>query len=112
MAEKYLVAEHPGRRHRTKPIEMRCVELRMRRPVPRSHLLGGPVDQIAIVVAEHMNRIERHQRVHRPPRVERSARHVAEIDDLADALGADVGNDSLKREMVSVNIGDRGKAHE
>ena len=69
------------------------------------------VDQIAIVIAEHMHGVERHQGIHRPPRVERAARHVAEIDDLVDALRADVGDNSLKREIVSVHIGNRGKAH-
>ena len=83
----------------------------MRGPVPRPHLLRRPVDQIAVVIAEHVNGVERHQRVHRPPRVERPARHVAEIDDLFDALRADVGNDRFQREIISVDIGDRGKAH-
>jgi hypothetical protein len=46
------------------------------------------------MIAEHMNRVERHQRVHRPPRVERSARHVAEINDVVDAA-RDVGDNSL-----------------
>jgi hypothetical protein len=63
------------------------------------------------MIAEHVNRAEHHQRVHRPPRVERTARHVAEIDDVVDAPRADVGDSSLKREMIFVHIGNRGKAH-
>ncbi len=58
-----------------------------------------------------MNGVERHQRVHRAPGVERSARHVAEIDDLLDTLRANVGNDRFERQIISVDIGDRGKAH-
>ena len=63
------------------------------------------------MIAEHMNGIERHQRVHGPPRIERAARHVAEIDDLVDALRADVGQHGFQREIVSVHIGNRGKTH-
>jgi hypothetical protein len=90
---------------------MRGLKLRMSGPVPRSHLLRRPVDQIAVVIAEHVNGVERHQRVHRAPGVERSARHVAEMDDLFDALRTDVGNDRFQRQIVSVDIGDRRKAH-
>ncbi len=64
------------------------------------------------MIAEHVNRVEGHQRVHRPSRVERAARHVAEIDDLVDVLGADVGDYGFKREVVSVHIGNRCKAHD
>ena len=46
------------------------------------------------------------------PRIERPARHVAEIDDLADALRADVGDDGFQREMVSMHVGNGGEAHE
>ena len=63
------------------------------------------------MIAEHVNGVERHQRVHGAPRVERAARHVAEIDDLADALRADVGQHRFQREIVSVHIGNRGKTH-
>ena len=63
------------------------------------------------MIAEHVNGIERHQRVHGSPRVERAARHVAEIDDLANALRADVGQHGFQREIVSVHIGNRGKTH-
>ena len=112
MAEKHLVTIDACRRHRTQPIEMRLVELRMHGPVPGTHLLRRPVDQIAVVIAEHVYRIERHQRIHRAPRIKRAARHVAEIDDLVDALRADVGNDSFQREIVSVHIGNRGKTHQ
>ena len=63
------------------------------------------------MIAEHVNGIERHQRVHGSPRVERTARHVAEIDDLANALRADVGQHGFQREIVSVHIGNRGKTH-
>ena len=111
MAEKNPVAEHKRRRHRAQPVEVISVELPVRGAVPRSHLLGRPVDQITVVIAEHVNRVERHQRVHRPPRVERAARHVAEVDDLVDVLGVDVSNDRFKREIVSVHVGNRGKAH-
>jgi hypothetical protein len=64
------------------------------------------------MIAEHMNRAERHQRIHGPPGVERAARHVAKIDDVVDALRADVGDNCLKREIVSVHIGNHGKAHQ
>jgi hypothetical protein len=64
------------------------------------------------VIAEHVNRVERHQGIHRPPGVERAACHVAKVDDLVDVLGADVRNHSLKREVVSMHIGNRGKAHD
>jgi hypothetical protein len=64
------------------------------------------------MIAEHVNRAEHHHRVHYPPRVERAARHVAEIDDVVDALRADVGDSSLKREIISVHIGNRGKARQ
>ena len=63
------------------------------------------------MIAEHVNGIERHQRVHGPPRIERTARHVAEIDDLANSLRADVGQHGFQREIVSVHIGNRGKTH-
>ena len=42
------------------------------------------------MVAEHVHGIQRHQRVHGPPRIERPARHVAEVNDLADAMRADI----------------------
>ncbi len=45
-------------------------------------------------------------------RVERAARHVAEIDDVVDVLGTDVGDHGFKRETISVHIGHRGKAHD
>src|SRR5439155_8225671 len=63
------------------------------------------------MIAEDVNSIERHQRVHGSPRIERAARHVAEIDDLANALRADVSQHGFQREIVSVHIGNRGKAH-
>ncbi len=63
------------------------------------------------MIAEHVNGVERHQRVHGAPRVERAAHHVAEIDDLANTLRADVGQHGFQREIVSVHIGNRGKAH-
>ena len=44
-------------------------------------------------------------------RDEPTARHVAETDDPVDALRADVGDDSLQREIVSVDVGNRGEAH-
>ncbi len=64
------------------------------------------------MIAEHVHGIERHQRIHGSPRVERTARHVAEIDDLGDALRADVGKHGFQREIVSVHIGNRGKTHD
>ena len=64
------------------------------------------------MIAEHMNGIERHQRVHGSPRFERAARHVAEIDDLADSLRTDVGQHGFQREIISVHIGNRGKTHD
>ena len=111
MAEKDLVVEHKLWRHRPQPVEMRGVELRVRGPVPRPHLLRRPVDQITVVIAKHMDGVERHQCIHRPPRIERSARHVAEIDDVGETVGADVGNNRFQREIVSVHIGNRGEAH-
>ena len=63
------------------------------------------------MIAEHVNSIERHQRVHGPPRIERAARHVAEIDDLANSLRADVREHSVQREIISVHIGNRGNTH-
>ena len=63
------------------------------------------------MIAEHVNGIERHQRVHGSPRIERTARHVAEIDDLVDALRADVGQHGFEREIVSVHVGDGGETH-
>ena len=90
---------------------MRGVQLRVRGTVPCSHRLGRPVDQIAIVIAAHMHRLERHQPVHGAPRFERAAGHVAEVDDIVDALRADVGQHGIEREMVAMDIGDRGEAH-
>jgi len=52
MAEQDLIAEHTLWRHRAQPVEMRCVELRMRRAGPTIPLFGQPVDQIAVVIAE------------------------------------------------------------
>ena len=63
------------------------------------------------MIAEHVNGVERHQRIHGPPRVERAARHIAEIDDLADSFRADVGQHGFQREIVSVHIGNGGKVH-
>src|SRR6185295_10474311 len=63
------------------------------------------------MIAEHVNGIERHQGFHGSPRVERAAHHVAEIDDLAYPLRADVGQHGFQREIVSVHIGNRSKAH-
>ena len=64
------------------------------------------------MVAEHMHGIERHQRIHGSPRIQRAARHVAEIDDLADALRADVGNHGFQRQIISVHISNGGKTHD
>jgi len=86
-------------------------ELRIGRAIPCAHLLRRPVDQPAIMIAEHVDSIERHQRVHRPPRIERSARHVAEIDDLCNALRTDVGEHRFQREVVSMDVGNRGETH-
>lgn len=59
-----------------------------------------------------MDGIESHQHVHRPPPVERPARHVAEIDDLFNLLRADIGDHRFQREIVAVNIRNGGKAHD
>jgi hypothetical protein len=90
---------------------MPSFELVVRGPIPRSHFLGRPVDQIAIVIAAHMDGVERDQHVHRPSRVERAARHVSEVDNFINALDADIGDDGLKRQIISVHVGNRGKAH-
>jgi hypothetical protein len=90
---------------------MSGVELRVGGPIPRPHPFGWPVDQPAVVIAEHMHGIERHQRVHRSPGFERAARHVAEVDDIIDTLGANVGNDRFEREVISVHVGNGGKTH-
>jgi hypothetical protein len=45
------------------------------------------------------------------PGVERAARHITEIDDVRNVLRADIRNDRLQRQMVSVHVGNRGKAH-
>src|SRR5436305_10359955 len=63
------------------------------------------------MIAEDVSSTERHQRVHGSLRIERAARHIAEIDDLANALRADVGQHGFQREIISVHIGNRGKAH-
>ena len=63
------------------------------------------------MITEHIHGVECHQRIQGPPRIERPTRHVAEIDDLVDAMRADIGYDSLKREIISVHIGNRGKTH-
>ena len=87
VAEKDLIAEHQRRRHRAQPVEMPLRRVARARAGPTMPIFSRrPVDQIAVVIAEHVDGVERHQRVHRPPRVERAARHVAEIDDLVDAL--------------------------
>jgi len=62
-------------------------------------------------VAEHVDRVQRHQHVHGPPRVQRTARHVAEIDNVADIMRADIGQHGLQRQIVAVHIGNRSKAH-
>ena len=111
VTEKHLIAKHRRRRHRAQPVEMHRVELRVGRPLPRTHLLHRPIDQPAIMIAEHMDGVERHQRIHGSPRFERAARHVAEIDDLANSFRADVGQHGLQREIVSMHIGDGGKTH-
>src|SRR4030081_2466987 len=85
------------------------IELRVGGALPRAHLLARPVEQPAVVIAAHMNGVERHQRVHGPPRIKRSARHVAEVDDPVDALRANIGNHRFEREIVSVDIGNRSK---
>ena len=106
-----LIAKHARRRLGAQPVEMRGIELRMRGTVPRPHLLRGTVEQIAVVIAEHVHGIELHQDLDGPPRVERPAQHVAEIDDVGNALSADVGEHRLQREVVSVDVGNRGKTH-
>src|SRR5258708_7743769 len=111
MAEEDLIAKNPRGRYGSQPIEMLLVELRVCGPLPRAHLFGWPVDQPTVVIAEHMHGIERHQRVHGPARIERPARHVAEIDDLVDPLRADIGDHGFEREIVSMHVGNRGKAH-
>ena len=63
------------------------------------------------MIAEHVHGIERHQGIHRPPRIERPARHVAEIDDFVDALRADIGNNRFKRQIIAVDIRNRRKPH-
>ena len=97
--------------NRAQPFEMRGIELRMSGTIPRPHLLRRPVDQIAIVIAEHVNGIERHQGVHRTPRVERSAGHIAEVHDLIDILRADVRKHGLKCQIISVHVGNRRELH-
>ena len=63
------------------------------------------------MIAEHMDGIERHQRVHGRPRIEGTAGHVAKIDDLADPARTDVGQHGFQCEIVSVHVGDRCKTH-
>ena len=57
-----------------------------------------------------MHGIERHQQIHGPSCVERPARHVAEVDDVRDALRADIGDDGFEREVIAVDVGDGGEA--
>ncbi len=69
------------------------------------------VDQIAVVIAEQMDRIERHQHIDGGPGVERTAHHVAEVDDVPNSLRTNVRQDGFEREMIAVDVGDRSKAH-
>ena len=59
-----------------------------------------------------MHGVERHQRVHGSPRIERAARHVTEIDDFTDPLCADIGQHGFERQIVSVDVGNRSKTHD
>src|SRR5262245_39614360 len=99
MTEENLAAIDSRSRHRTQPVEMTRVELSMGRPVPRAHLLRRTVDQVAVVIAEYVKGVERHQRIHGSPRIERAARHVTEMDDVADALRADIRQHGFECEI-------------
>ncbi len=64
------------------------------------------------MIAEHVHGVERHKPIHGLPRIERPARHVAEIDNVVDIMRADVGQHGFQREIVSVHIGNRRKTHD
>jgi hypothetical protein len=112
VAKKDRISKHLRCRHRAQPIQIACIEFRVYAPFPRAHLLQRPVDQVAVVIAQHVNGIERLQHVHGAARVERATYHVAEIDYVVDPLRADVGDNSLQREIVAMNVCYRGKTHQ
>lgn len=111
MTEKDPIAEHTRWLHRAQPIEMVSIELRIGGALPHTHLLDWQVNQPAIMIAEHMDGVQRHQHIHGPRRIERPACHVAEIDDVGNALRADVGEHGFQRKKISVHVGNGGKAH-
>ena len=77
VAKEDLIVEHAALRQRPQPVEVPLAELSVGGPIPGAHLFWRTIDQIAVVIAAHMNGAERHHRIQGPLRVQRAAGHIA-----------------------------------
>ena len=110
MAEQY-VAHHDHRQERCEPCEMRSAESRSGRAVSFSHVSGGSIDQLAIVIASYRYESAFHQLVRRASGVERAGNAIAKVDGDVGRVVRNVGEHGLQGAKISMYVCDGGDAH-
>ena len=73
-------------------------------------LCGSGSNQLAVLIAADRRQIERNETICSAHRIERAIEVVAQVDDQADAAGANVSKNGVERPNVAVNVCDCGKA--
>lgn len=112
VAEKDLIPINRADGKAFQPSQVPGRKLRVCVGIRRGKFAGRRLDEIAIVIAAHGKKIERHEQIGRARRFQRTAQAISEIDDAADAEASDIGKHRLERGAVAMNVGDRGKAHQ
>ena len=111
VTQENALVEETRRRQGAQPFEVTIGQLIVSGPVPGSHLVRRSIDQIAVVVAADADRPALDQEIDGARSVERTAGGVSEIDDLRDALGANVRQHRFEGEIVAVHVGNRREPH-
>ena len=73
-------------------------------------MLGGRLaDQLAVVIAEDLDPILRHEELSGLFGPERAGEVVAEVEDALDAAALQVGSDCLEGGQVAVDVGEQSE---
>ena len=91
------------------PIQLDRTQLLKSIAIGRAVLGGRLADQLAVVVAEDVDPILRHEELGGLFGPERAGEVVAEVEDALDAAALQVGDDCLEGGEVAVDVGEEGE---
>jgi hypothetical protein len=109
MAKEDFIPINKGWRQARHPVEVLALQL-SKIAASRSAVFAQ-FYQPSILIAEHGGKAPFHKEVSCTCRFEWAADMIAKIQDLIDAIGGYIGEHRLKREPISVHIGNGSKPH-